>query len=71
MPKAETDHPKKVLRQLKKVRDDGRVNMLDTGGVQHAAYDMGLWRLVEFIEHADMEEYTSALDAMGQHADDL
>jgi hypothetical protein len=62
-------HSEKILDQLEKVRNDGRVNMLDMMGVQRAAYDMELFTLVTFIEENEAEMYYSALDAMGKRVE--
>lgn len=58
----------KILDQLEKVRETGRTNMLDKGTVQHVAYEMELWGLVTFIEEADFNRYTEALEQMGERA---
>ncbi len=39
-----------VRKQILQVRDSGRSNMLDCRAVQKIAFDMGLYKLVCFIE---------------------
>ena len=40
----------KVREQIMQVRESGIVNMCDCLGVQRAAFDMGLYELVNYIE---------------------
>lgn len=48
----------KLKKQILAVRDSGKVNMLDTRGVQWVANSMGFYDLVTFIEF-DRHGYAS------------
>lgn len=48
-----------LVEQLKQVRDSGRVNMFDMGGVQRAAADLGLEELVAVCDSS--QTYANAL----------
>lgn len=39
-----------VFSQIMRIRDSGRVNMLDVPAVQRMAFEMGFYELVCFIE---------------------
>jgi len=57
-----------ILDALEDVRDSGKINMMDKDGVQYIANGMEHHHLVTWIEEADMQEYTTALEQMGQRA---
>lgn len=42
-----------IRRQILKVRDDGRINMLDTNGVMWVANDLQLYDLVVYLDDRD------------------
>jgi hypothetical protein len=58
----------KVMQQMKKVRDSGRVNMMDGSRVQKVAHDMGFFALVTAIQDLKPRrhspgDYVKLLDA--------
>ena len=44
---------RRIRTQVLKVRDDGRVNMLDVNGVMWAANDLRLYDLVVYLDDRD------------------
>lgn len=61
-------HTEEIIEQLEAVRADGRTNMLDMGGIQVVADDLGLHALVVWIEDATASEVMAALREMGRRS---
>lgn len=52
----------RIFSQMERVRQSGRVNMVDAKAVQRVAYDMDLLALVAFMGQDPADSYAALLD---------